>query len=52
MPVAFIDNDEGVHVDNVKSAVEQIGKSSGDEEPVIAFTNVNEKDIEQLLKNK
>jgi len=52
LPVAFIVNDEGVHVDAVKSAVEQMGKGTDGKEPMLAFTNEKEADIEDLFDDK
>lgn len=52
LPVAFIVNDEGQHVDAVKAAVEQMGKGVDGAEPVIAFTSENEENIEQLFADK
>lgn len=52
LPVAFIVNDEGVHVDAVKSAVKQMGKAADGEEPMLAFTNEDEADIEDLFHDK
>ncbi|MGM9927551.1 MAG: ABC transporter permease [Bacillus sp. (in: firmicutes)] len=52
LPVALIVNDEGVHVDAVKSAVEQMSKGTDDEEPMLAFTNEKEADIEDLFDDK
>ena len=52
LPVALIVNDEGTHVDVVKSAVEQMSKSKDGEEPMLAFTNEKEEDIENLFDNK
>ena len=52
LPVAFIVNDEGQHVDAVKAAVEQMGKGIDGAEPVLAFTTENEADIEQLFADK
>lgn len=52
LPVAFVVSDEGQHVEAVKAAVEQMGKGSEDQEPVIAFTNEKEEDIEKLFADK
>ncbi len=52
LPVALIVNDEGVHVDAVKSAVEQMSKGTDSEEPMLAFTNEKEADIEDLFDDK
>jgi len=52
LPVAFIVNDEGVHVDAVKAAVEQMSKGIDGEEPMLAFTDEKEADIEELFDNK
>ena len=52
LPVAFIVNDSGQHVDAVKAAVEKMGEGIDGEEPVIAFTAEEEKDIEQLFADK
>ena len=52
LPVALIVNDEGVHVDAVKSAIEQMSKGTDGKEPMLAFTNEKEADIEDLFKDK
>lgn len=52
LPVAFIVNDEGEHVETVKSAVEQMSKGINGEEPVIAFTSEHEENIMDLFHNK
>ncbi|WP_127569425.1 YhgE/Pip domain-containing protein [Paenibacillus xylaniclasticus] len=52
LPVAFIVNDEGEHVEAVRAAVEQMSKGIDGAEPVVAFTNEKEEDIEQLFKDK
>ena len=52
LPVAFIVNDAGVNVDAVKSAVEQMSKGTNGEEPMLAFTNEKEEDIENLFADK
>jgi YhgE/Pip-like protein len=52
LPVALIVNDEGVHVDAVKKAIEQMSKSTDGEELMLAFTNESEKDIEKLFDDK
>lgn len=52
LPVAFIVNDEGANVDAVKAAVKQIGKGVDGEEPMLAFTNEKEEDIEDLFDDK
>ena len=52
LPVAFIVNDSGQHVDTVKAAVEQMGTGIDGAEPVLAFTTENEADIEQLFADK
>lgn len=52
LPVAFIANDEGQHVEAVKVAVEQFGKDQEGTEPVIKFTTEKEEDIEQLFADK
>ena len=52
LPVALIVNDEGVHVDAVKSAVDQMDKSTDGEEPMLAFTIEKETDIEELFDDK
>jgi len=52
LPVAFVVNDEGQHVEAVKAAVEQMGKGVDGAEPVIAFTTEKEEDIEQLFADK
>ncbi|MGN1386317.1 MAG: ABC transporter permease [Bacillus sp. (in: firmicutes)] len=52
LPVALIVNDEGAHVDTVKAAVEQMSKGTDGEEPMLAFTNETEADIEDLFDDK
>lgn len=52
LPVALIVNDEGVHVDAVKAAVEQLSKGTDGEEPMLSFTAESEEDIEDLFKDK
>jgi uncharacterized phage infection (PIP) family protein YhgE len=53
LPVAFIVNDAGEHVEAVRSAVEQINKGGIDGEPsIVAFTVEKEADIERLFKDK
>ena len=52
LPVALIVNDEGVHVDAVKSAVEQMSKGVDGKEPMLAFTNEKEENIEDLFDDK
>ena len=52
LPVALIVNDEGANVDAVKSAVEQMSKGTDDAEPMLAFTNEKETDIEDLFADK
>ena len=52
LPVAFIVNDEGEHVEAVKAAVEQMSKGVDGAEPMITFTNEKEADIEDLFADK
>ena len=52
LPVAFIVNDEGEHVEAVKAAVEQMSKGVDGAEPMIAFTNEKEANIEHLFADK
>lgn len=52
LPVALVVNDEGEHVEAVKSTVEQMSKGIDGQEPVIAFTNEKEENIEALFDNK
>lgn len=52
LPVAFIVNDEGIHVDAVKAAVEQMSKAKDGEEPSLSFTAESEDDIEKLFDEK
>ncbi|NMD72073.1 DUF3533 domain-containing protein [Bacillus sp. DNRA2] len=52
LPVALIVNDEGMHVDAVKSAIEQMSKGTDGEEPMLAFTTEKEADIEDLFADK
>lgn len=48
LPVAFVINDEGEHVEAVKMAVEQMSQ----ENDALAFTEESDEDIEQLFKEK
>ncbi len=50
--MAFIVIDEGEHVEAVKAAVEQMSKGVDGAEPVIAFTNEKEENIEDLFDDK
>lgn len=52
LPVALIVNDEGEHVEAVQTAVEQMSKGTESEEPMLAFTNEKEEDIEELFDDK
>lgn len=52
LPVALVVNDEGEHVEAIKSIVEQMSSSINDAEPMVAFTSENEADIEQLFQDK
>ena len=52
LPIALIVNDEGEHVDAVSSAVQQMSKGIDGEEPMLAFTNEQEADIEGLFHDK
>lgn len=52
LPVALIVNDEGEHVEAVKSAIEHMSKGVNGNEPVVAFTSENEENIEELFHNK
>lgn len=52
LPVALIVNDEGVHVDAVKTAAAQMSQGIEGEEPVVAFSEEKEADIEGLFKDK
>ena len=52
LPVALIVNDAGQHVDAVTSAIEEMGKGVDGKEPVMAFTNEKEEDIEELFAEK
>ncbi len=52
LPVALIVNDEGVHVDAVKAAVKKMRQSTDSEEPMLAFTNEKEENIEKLFDDK
>lgn len=52
LPVALIVNDEGQHVEMVLEAVEQMSKGVDGSEPVIAFTNEKEENIESLFADK
>lgn len=52
LPVALIINDEGEHVEAVKLAIEQMTVGTVNAEPVLAFTNEKESDIDTLFANK
>lgn len=52
LPVALIVNDEGEHVDVVKSAIKQMSKGTNGKEPALAFTNEKEENIEDLFDDK
>ena len=52
LPVALIVNDEGEHVDVVKSAIKQMSKGTNGKEPALAFTNEKEENIEELFDDK
>lgn len=52
LPVALIVNDEGEHVDAVKTAVQQMNKGINGEEPVVTFTQEEEDNIEGLFQDK
>ena len=52
LPVALIVNDEGEHVDTVRSAIKQLSKSTDGEDPMLVFTSEKEKDIEDLFDDK
>jgi hypothetical protein len=52
LPVALIVNDEGEHVDTVKSVIDQMSKGMDGQEPMLAFTNESEDDIEDLFNDK
>jgi uncharacterized phage infection (PIP) family protein YhgE len=52
LPVALIVNDQGEHVDTVKSAIEQLSKGTDGEEPMLAFTTEKKEDIEDLFDDK
>ena len=52
LPVALIVNDEGVNVDAVKAAVEQMSKGVDGAEPLLAFTTEKQEDIEDLFDDK
>ncbi|WML41787.1 ABC transporter permease [Neobacillus sp. OS1-2] len=52
LPVALIVNDEGDHVDAVKLAIGQMSKGIDGKEPMLAFTNEKEADIEDLFDDK
>lgn len=52
LPVALVVNDEGQHVEAIESAIDQMSKATDGEEPMIAFTEEKEEDIEQLFKDK
>lgn len=52
LPIALIVNDEGEHVDTVKSAIEQMTKGTDGKEPMLAFTTEKEENIEKLFDDK
>lgn len=52
LPVALVINDEGEHVEAVKLAADKMSTGVNGEEPVIAFTNESEENIEELFHNK
>ncbi len=52
LPVAFIVNDTGEHVETVKAAVEQMGTGVDGADPMIAFTTEKEEDIKKLFDDK
>lgn len=52
LPIAFIVNDEGNHVDAVKEAVKMMSTGQDGEEPVVEFTTEKESEIEQLFADK
>lgn len=52
LPVALIVNDEGEHVNTVRSAIEQMSKGTDGEDPMLAFTIEKEEDIEDLFDDK
>lgn len=52
LPVALIVNDEGEHVDTVRSAIAQMSKGTDGKDPMLAFTIEKEEDIEDLFDNK
>lgn len=52
LPVALIVNDEGQHVDTILEAVEQMSQGVDGTEPVMAFTNEKEENIESLFADK
>lgn len=52
LPVALIVNDEGNHIDAVKSAIEQMSKGVDGEEPMLSFTNEKKENIEDLFDDK
>lgn len=52
LPVALVVNDEGIHVDAVKSAVDHMSKGTDGTEPTLAFTNEKEENIEALFDDK
>lgn len=52
LPVALIVNDEGQHVDTILEAVKQMSQGVDGAEPVMAFTNEKEENIESLFADK
>lgn len=52
LPVALLINDEGPHVEAVKSAIAEMSKGINGNEPVVAFTTEDEENIQALFDQK
>lgn len=52
LPIAFVVNDEGTHVEAIENAINEMSKSIDGEDPMVAFTKEKEEDIEQLFDDK
>ncbi|WP_432776368.1 ABC transporter permease [Brevibacillus gelatini] len=52
LPVALVVSDEGTHVDAVHAAVEQMSKGTDGAEPMLAFTEEKEENMEAAFREK
>ncbi|MGZ0052397.1 YhgE/Pip domain-containing protein [Brevibacillus gelatini] len=52
LPVALVVSDEGTHVDAVHAAVEQMSKGTDGAEPMLAFTEEKEENMEDAFREK